>query len=89
MLVFVVGLAVSIGLHEVGHMVPAKRFGVRVPQFFVGFGTTLWSPKRNGTEYGIKAFPLGGYVKLIGMLPPQPDDDPTRVRAATPARSRS
>ncbi|MCX6397706.1 MAG: site-2 protease family protein [Propionibacteriales bacterium] len=69
-LAIVVGLAVSIALHECGHMVPAKRFGVRVPQFFVGFGKTLWSTKRNGTEYGVKAFPLGGFVKLIGMLPP-------------------
>ncbi|MCZ4500881.1 MAG: peptidase [Marmoricola sp.] len=73
-LVIVVGLAVSIGLHECGHMIPAKRFGVRVPQFFVGFGKTLWSTHRNGTEYGVKAFPLGGFVKLIGMLPPEGDE---------------
>jgi membrane-associated protease RseP (regulator of RpoE activity) len=71
-LAVVVGLAISIGLHECGHMIPAKLFGVRVPQFFVGFGKTLWSVKRNGTEYGVKAFPLGGFVKIIGMLPPQP-----------------
>jgi len=77
-LVIVVGLAVSIALHECGHMIPAKRFGVRVPQFFVGFGRTLWSTKRGGTEYGIKAFPLGGFVKLIGMLPPHPPQEPTR-----------
>lgn len=77
-LAVVVGLAISIGLHECGHMVPAKRFGVRVPQFFVGFGKTLWSVKRGGTEYGVKAFPLGGFVKLIGMLPPQPADDVVR-----------
>lgn len=74
-LAIVVGLAVSIALHECGHMVPAKRFGVRVPQFFVGFGRTLWSTHRNGTEYGVKAFPLGGFVKLIGMLPPHADPD--------------
>jgi membrane-associated protease RseP (regulator of RpoE activity) len=67
------GLAASIALHECGHMVPAKRFGVRVPQFFVGFGKTIWSTHRNGTEYGVKAFPLGGFVKLIGMLPPHAD----------------
>ncbi len=73
-LAMVLGLAISIGLHECGHMVPAKRFGVRVPQFFVGFGKTLWSTTRNGTEYGVKAFPLGGFVKLIGMLPPHEDD---------------
>ncbi|MGO4258339.1 M50 family metallopeptidase [Marmoricola sp. RAF53] len=64
------GLAISIGLHECGHMVPARKFGVRVPQFFVGFGRTVWSKHRNGTEYGLKAFPLGGFVKLIGMFPP-------------------
>ncbi len=65
-----IGLAISIALHECGHMFPAKRFGVRVPQFFVGFGRTVWSTRRNGTEYGLKAFPLGGFVKLIGMFPP-------------------
>ncbi len=74
-LAIVIGLAVSIALHECGHMVPAKRFGVRVPQFFVGFGKTLWSTQRGGTEYGIKAFPLGGFVKLIGMLPPHPPEE--------------
>jgi membrane-associated protease RseP (regulator of RpoE activity) len=68
---FLLGLAISIGLHECGHMIPARRFGVRVPQFFVGFGRTIWSTRRNGTEYGVKAFPLGGFVKIIGMLPPE------------------
>jgi membrane-associated protease RseP (regulator of RpoE activity) len=72
-LAIVIGLAASIALHECGHMFPAKRFGVRVPQFFVGFGRTVWSTHRNGTEYGVKAFPLGGFVKLIGMLPPHED----------------
>ncbi len=73
-LAMVLGLAISIALHECGHMIPAKRFGVRVPQFFVGFGKTLWSTTRNGTEYGVKAFPLGGFVKLIGMLPPHEEE---------------
>lgn len=59
----------SIALHEVGHMVPAKRFGVRVSQYMVGFGPTLWSRTRGETEYGIKAIPLGGYVRLVGMYP--------------------
>ncbi|KGM14136.1 M50 family metallopeptidase [Cellulomonas bogoriensis] len=68
--VVVVGLLVSIALHEVGHMVPAKRFGVRVSQYMVGFGPTLWSRTRGETEYGLKAIPLGGYVRLVGMLPP-------------------
>ena len=74
---FAVGLAASIGLHEVGHMVPAKKFGVKVTQYFVGFGKTLWSTKRGETEYGVKAIPLGGYVKLVGMLPPGPNDPET------------
>ncbi|NYI41838.1 M50 family metallopeptidase [Demequina lutea] len=76
----VVGLVVSIALHEVGHMVPAKRFGVKVSEYFVGFGPTLWSRKRGETEYGIKAFPLGGYVRLVGMVPPGSAVKPLRVR---------
>ncbi len=79
-LAFVVGIVVSIGLHEMGHMIPAKKFGVKVTQFFVGFGKTVWSTKRGETEYGFKAIPLGGYVKLVGMLPPAKDADPHEVR---------
>lgn len=75
-LVMVVGVLVSIGLHEIGHMVPAKRFGVRVSQYMVGFGPTLWSTTRGETEYGLKAIPLGGYVRLVGMYPP---GDPRRA----------
>lgn len=71
---FLLGLALSITLHEMGHMWPAKRFGVKVTQFFVGFGRTVWSFRRGETEYGLKAIPLGGYVKLVGMLPPEPGD---------------
>ncbi len=78
---FVVGVAVSIGLHEVGHLVPAKRFGVKVTQYFVGFGRTVWSTRRGETEYGVKAVPLGGYVKLVGMLPPAPGEEESgRIR---------
>jgi len=69
-LVFALGAAASIALHELGHMYPAKKFGVKVTQFFVGFGGTVWSTRRGETEYGLKAIPLGGYVKLVGMLPP-------------------
>ena len=83
MIVFVVGVAVSIALHEVGHMWPAKKFGVKVTQYFVGFGRTVWSIKRGETEYGIKAIPLGGYVKLVGMLPPEPGRRPASA-AQTP-----
>jgi membrane-associated protease RseP (regulator of RpoE activity) len=80
--VFILGVAISIALHEVGHMWPAKKFGVKVTQYFVGFGKTLWSVKRGETEYGIKALPLGGYVKLVGMLPPEPGSDPHELRRA-------
>ena len=68
--VIVLGILVSIALHEVGHMVPAKKFGVRVSEYMVGFGPTLWSRKKGETEYGLKAIPLGGYVRLVGMMPP-------------------
>ncbi|MEP7090747.1 MAG: site-2 protease family protein [Nocardioidaceae bacterium] len=85
-LLFVFGVAASIGLHELGHLVPGKLFDVKVTQYFVGFGRTLWSRRRGETEYGVKAVPLGGYVKLVGMLPPNPDalpdDDPGAVRSS-------
>ncbi len=79
--VFVLGVIISIALHEVGHMYPAKKFGIKVTQYFVGFGKTIWSVKRGETEYGIKSIPLGGYVKLVGMLPPSRTEDPHEVRA--------
>ncbi|RTE49465.1 site-2 protease family protein [Actinobaculum sp. 352] len=69
-LFLVLGLLVSVGLHELGHLVPAKKFGVKVSQYFIGFGPTLWSTTIRGTEYGLKAIPLGGYVRLSGMLAP-------------------
>ena len=71
-LIVVIGVGASIALHEIGHLVPAKKFGVRVPQYMVGFGPTLWSTTRGETEYGIKAIPLGGYIRMIGMFPPRP-----------------
>jgi membrane-associated protease RseP (regulator of RpoE activity) len=79
--IFTVGIAVSIGLHEVGHLVPGKLYDVKITQYFVGFGRTIWSRRRGETEYGLKAIPLGGYVKLVGMLPPAPDQDPEKVRS--------
>jgi membrane-associated protease RseP (regulator of RpoE activity) len=79
-LLFVVGVALSIGLHELGHLVPGKLYDVKVTQYFIGFGRTLWSRRRGETEYGVKAIPLGGYVKLVGMLPPDPEQGPDRVR---------
>lgn len=71
---FALAILLSIGLHEVGHMVPAKKFGAKVTQYFIGFGPTVWSRQVGETEYGFKAFPLGGYVKIVGMLPPGTED---------------
>lgn len=68
--IFAVGILLSVALHEIGHLVPAKRFGVHVPQYMVGFGPTLFSRRRGETEYGLKAIPAGGYVRLSGMYPP-------------------
>ncbi len=67
---FVLAILLSIGLHELGHMIPAKKFGGKVTQYFIGFGPTVWSKRVGETEYGLKAIPLGGYVKIVGMLPP-------------------
>jgi len=66
-LIFIVALLVSVMLHELGHFLTAKRFGMQVTQFFLGFGTTLWSFFRGETEYGVKALPFGGFVKITGM----------------------
>jgi membrane-associated protease RseP (regulator of RpoE activity) len=79
---FVAGVLISVALHEMGHMLPAKAFGMKVTQFFVGFGRTVWSVKRGETEYGIKAIPAGGFVRIIGMMPPAKGQDPTKVRKA-------
>jgi membrane-associated protease RseP (regulator of RpoE activity) len=80
MVVFFLGVVVSIALHEVGHMYPAKKFGVKVTQYFVGFGKTVWSTKKGDTEYGLKMFPLGGFIKMIGMLPPEKRHPDGRVK---------
>ncbi|GLW10847.1 putative zinc metalloprotease [Microtetraspora sp. NBRC 13810] len=80
LVIFLLGLLLSIALHEIGHLVPAKRFGVRVTQYMVGFGPTMWSRRRGETEYGVKWIPLGGYIRMIGMLPPRPTDAPNMVR---------
>ena len=93
--VMVVGIIVSIALHEIGHLVPAKLFKVKVTDYFVGFGKTLWSTRRGETEYGIKMLPLGGFVRMTGMFPPgRGTGAPTRTgirgwadRAAQDARS--
>ena len=78
--ILVIGIGVSVALHELGHMIPAKKFGVKVPEYFIGFGPKIWSFKRGETEYGVKAIWLGGYVKLVGMLPPARPGRPDRRR---------
>ncbi len=83
-LVVVVGVALSIALHEIGHLVPAKRFGIKCTQYMVGFGPTLWSRRVGETEYGLKAVPLGGYVRMLGMFPPRSGE--TALRESSTGR---
>ncbi len=78
--VFFALVMASIALHEIGHLVPGKLFGVKTTQYFVGFGKTLWSRRRGETEYGFKAIPLGGYVRFVGMYPPNKQTG--KIRAA-------
>jgi membrane-associated protease RseP (regulator of RpoE activity) len=68
--VFVVVLTFSVAWHELGHLIPAKAFGVQVSQYFIGFGPTVFSRKYRGTEYGLKALPLGGFIRMAGMYSP-------------------
>jgi membrane-associated protease RseP (regulator of RpoE activity) len=66
---FVVALLISVMIHEAGHYLTAKRFGMKVTEFFLGFGSRIWSFRRGETEFGIKAIPAGGYCKIVGMSP--------------------
>ncbi|HVS67068.1 MAG TPA: site-2 protease family protein [Mycobacteriales bacterium] len=88
--VFSFGLLLSIMLHELGHFSTAKAFGMKASRFFVGFGPTLWSTRRGETEYGVKALPLGGFVKIDGMTALEPIDPADEERAfyKQPARQR-
>jgi len=82
-LIFVLALLFSVMLHEAGHFVTAKKFGMKVTQFFVGFGQTLWSTRKGETEYGVKALPAGGFVKIVGMTELEdvdPADEPRSFR---------
>jgi membrane-associated protease RseP (regulator of RpoE activity) len=80
------GISVSIALHEAGHLFWAKKFGVKVTQYMVGFGPTIWSRSRGETEYGLKAIPLGGFTRMIGMFPPKPGSDPSMLRSSSTGR---
>jgi membrane-associated protease RseP (regulator of RpoE activity) len=81
--IFIVALTVSVMLHEFGHFATAKKFGMKATQFFVGFGPTLWSRTKGETEYGVKAIPAGGFVKIVGMTSLEevdPADEPRSFR---------
>jgi membrane-associated protease RseP (regulator of RpoE activity) len=84
-LIFLFALLFSVMLHESGHFVTAKLFGMKATRYFVGFGPTLWSTHRGETEYGVKALPVGGFVKIIGMTSideVEPGDEPRSFRRA-------
>ena len=71
-LAFVVAMLLSIMIHEWGHFITARKFGMKVTEFFLGFGPRLWSTQRGETEFGIKAIPAGGYCRIVGMTPAEP-----------------
>jgi RIP metalloprotease RseP len=82
-LAIVLGIVMMVMLHEAGHYIVAKRAGMKVTEFFLGFGPRLWSFRRGETEYGVKALPLGGYVRIIGMSNLEevdPEDEPRTYR---------
>jgi membrane-associated protease RseP (regulator of RpoE activity) len=66
-LAFVVALLVSVMIHEAGHYLTAKKFGMKVTEFFLGFGQKIWSTQRGETEFGVKVIPAGGYCRIVGM----------------------
>ncbi|HEV3382629.1 MAG TPA: site-2 protease family protein [Trebonia sp.] len=83
--IFLVALVISVALHEFGHLVAAKSFGMKATRYFIGMGPTLWSMRLGETEYGFKAFPVGGFVKIIGMTSldeVDPEDEPRSFRRA-------
>src|SRR5437867_7093273 len=88
---FVVAILTIVLIHEAGHFTFAKLFRIKVEEFFVGFGPRLWSFRRGETEYGVRALPLGGYVRIAGMNPFQeaPPEDRGRTFSAKPAWQRA
>ena len=83
---YVVAILLIVLIHEAGHFVTAKAFGIKVEQFFVGFGPRIWSFRRGETEYGLKALPFGGYVRIAGMNPFEetPEEDVPRAFGSKP-----
>src|SRR5437667_8731330 len=90
-LLYVVAILTIVLIHEAGHFVSAKAFGIKVEEFFVGFGPRLWSFRRGETEYGVKALPLGGYVRIAGMNPFQdvPEEEKPRTFGSKPPWQRA
>jgi membrane-associated protease RseP (regulator of RpoE activity) len=82
--IFFLGILFSVAWHELGHFTTAKWFGIKVPEFMVGFGRTIWSRKVGETEFGLKAVPLGGYIRMIGMIPPAKGQTLGRSRRTGP-----
>lgn len=78
---FIVALLGSVMIHEYGHYITAKRYGMRVTEFFLGFGARIWSTVRGETEFGLKAIPAGGYCKISGMSPREELPDDVKPRA--------
>lgn len=74
----ILGLSILVGLHELGHLLAAKAFGMRVEQYFIGFPPKVFSIKKGETEYGLGAIPLGGFVKISGMIDESLDTDQMR-----------
>ena len=87
---FALAITASIALHEAGHMFTARAFGMRVRRFFVGFGPTLWSVKRGGTEYGVAALPFGGFCDIAGMtaMDPVTEEEAPHAMVKKPAWQR-
>ena len=89
-LAFAVALLVSVMIHEAGHYLTAKKFGMKVTEFFLGFGQKIWSFTKGETEFGLKAIPAGGYCKIVGMTPreqlSEADSDRAFIKASVPQR---
>ncbi|HEY6472280.1 MAG TPA: M50 family metallopeptidase, partial [Acidimicrobiales bacterium] len=90
LLLFIAILFAIVMLHEFGHFITAKRAGMQVTEYFVGFGPRLWSVRKGETEYGVKAIPAGGYVRIIGFTSTEevPEEDEARAYRNQPFHQR-
>ena len=84
--IFLLVIAFSIAFHEWGHFTTARRYGVKVSEFMVGFGPMIWGKVRGETTYGLKLIPVGGYVRILGMFPPSKGAPADMVPASTTGR---